>query len=56
MEWKEGGVGRGRIRVHMKERKRKGGREGGEKGGSSVEQESESCHKTTIIRGLSATQ
>lgn len=28
----------------------------GNKGGGSVEQESESCHKTTIIRSLSATQ
>lgn len=49
----------GRIRVHMRERRRggeEGGREGGEKGGSGVARESESCHKTTIIRGLSATQ
>lgn len=31
-------------------------REGRREEGGSVEQESESCHKTTIIRSLSATQ
>lgn len=60
MEWKErgwGGGGRGRIRVHIRERERAGGRERGREGGVvALEQESESCHKTTIIRGLSATQ